>query len=494
MKFLKPTLITLICLTFTNADAQDFSYLLEIHGAAANGDYAPFWHISNRQGLGSVDTGSGYMRAGFSGEYAFSRKHWNLSYGIDIIAASNHTSATFIQQAYAEINYKALRLSTGQKERWGNLKNYRLSSGGLTESGNARPIPQIRIEVPEYWNIPGTGGWIALRGHIAYGWFSDGEWQKDFTAEGKSHTVGVRYHSKAGFIKIGNKEIFPITFEAGLEMTAQFGGSVYNMLNIEGENLHNPTDLKDYFKAFIPGKGDDGYSIMDRANIAGNHLGSWHAALTWDSKKHMLRAYYEHAFEDHSQMFMEYGLWTEQLVGIELQLKEFKWIRNIVIEYFNLKNHSGPIYHDSTDKIPDQISCRDDNYNHAWYNGWFNYGMVIGSPLVISPIYNTNGTLTTYNNRLEAFHLGMEGEPIESIKYRLLLTRSNNWGTYDVPFTDILKNMSGMAEVIFSPVKLKGLSITASLAFDNGELLGDNIGGMLSLRKTGIFNFKSKKK
>lgn len=490
MKYPRLYVTTLICLAFTIMQAQEFSYFIEANGSISNGNYTPFWHVSNRQGLGSVDTNSGYMRVGLLGRNKFSDNRWDITYGIDIVAANDHTSTLFIQQAYADINYKILRLSVGQKERWGNLKNHRLSSGSLTESGNARPIPQIRIEVPEYWNIPGTGKWISLRGHIAYGWFSDGSWQKDFVTEGKSHTAGVRYHSKAGFIKIGNRDKFPITFEAGLEMVAQFGGSVYNMLNIEGKNLHNPTGFKDYFKVFIPSSGDDEYDIMDQANIAGNHLGSWHAAVTWHGKKHNLCAYYEHTFEDHSQMFMEYGLWTEQLVGIELQLKEFKWIKNIAIEYFNLKNHSGPIYHDSTDKIPDQISCRDNNYNHRWYNGWFNYGMVIGTPLVISPIYNADGTLTTYNNRLEAYHLGIEGEPTKSIKYRLLLTHSNNWGTYDVPFTDILKNMSGMAEVTLSPEKIKGWSITTSLAFDNGELLGDNFGGMLSISKTGIFKFK----
>lgn len=487
-------IILFICIITNSIKAQELKYNFELNGNVANGSYTPFWHVSNRQGLGTVDTNSGYLRTSLFGKHAFKNKNIIINWGADFVLANNHTSTLFIQQAYGEIDYKKLRLTIGQKERWNHIKNHRLTTGGLTESGNARPIPQIRIEIPEYWDIFKTSGWFSLRGHIAYGWFSDGEWQKDFVEKGKKHTVGVRYHSKAGYIKLGNEEKFPLTFEGGLEMVAQFGGTVYNAGNKEGYNLYNPTGLKDYWKSFIPSSGDNSYHKMDQGNIAGNHLGSWHAALTWHDKNWNLKTYYEHTFEDHSQMFMEYGIWTEQLVGIELQLNKFNWIKSLVLEYFNLKKHAGPIYHDSTEKIPDQISCEDDNYNHEWYTGWFNYGMVIGTPLVTSPIYNKNNNLECYNNRVEAYHFGIEGEPLKNLLYRIMLTSSNNWGTYRVPFTDIKENISGLFEITYSHEKLKDWSITASFAFDKGELYGNNRGGMISIRKNGVLNLKNDKK
>ena len=91
------------------------------------------------------------------------------------------------------------------------------------ESGNARPVPQVRIELPEYWTIPGTGEWLGIKGHLAYGWFTDENWQKDFVQAGKARTVGVRYHSKSGFLRFGNENKFPLTAEIGLYMVAQFG-------------------------------------------------------------------------------------------------------------------------------------------------------------------------------------------------------------------------------------------------------------------------------
>ena len=73
------------------------------------------------------------------------------------------------RQAYANLSYRWLNLSIGSKERLPELKNSKLSSGGMVESNNARPIPQIRLEVPDYVAIPGTHKWLHLKGHIAYG-------------------------------------------------------------------------------------------------------------------------------------------------------------------------------------------------------------------------------------------------------------------------------------------------------------------------------------
>lgn len=484
--------ILLILLLGTTLSAQNLMYKVETVGAVASSDTPPTWHLSNRQGLSGEVARFGYMRGALSGCHDLS-KNYKLSWGADVVAGKNLTSSLYVQQAFVDVAWRMLNLSVGQKERWGELKNHRLSTGGLVESGNARPIPQVRIEVPEYYEFFHTNGWFKMRGHIAYGWFSDGEWQKDWVAQDMAHTAGVRYHSKAIFFKVGKEERFPLSFELGLQMVAQFAGAIYNKSNIKGNNYKNPTRLKDYFKIFIPSSGDSEYSGMDKENIAGNHLGSWHGAINWQAKSWKARAYYEHVFDDHSQMFMEYGLWNEQLVGIELEFKNFKWIKCVVLEYFNLKNHAGPVYHDSTDEIPDQVSCRDDNYNHRWYNGWFNYGMNIGTPLATSPIYNENHILNCYNNRNEAFHIGIEGEPVKEISYRLLLTHSNNWGTYKAPFTDIKSNTAGLIEIGYKPSALKGWEVKASYAFDNGRLLGNNRSALFTISKCGVIGLGNKK-
>ncbi|MBO5787342.1 MAG: hypothetical protein J6R07_01555 [Bacteroidaceae bacterium] len=469
--------------------AHSISTRYEAGAVYGSGDYAPMWHIANRQGMGSYKSNWAYARLAVNGKNTFSNGNIALDWGADIVGGYNLTSPVFIQQAYFDFSWKKINISLGQKERWGYIQNPRLSSGALVESGNARPIPQIRIELPEYWNIPGTKGWFGIRGHLAYGWFTDEYWQKEFVKPDKAHTTGVRYHSKAGAARIGNVDKFPLTAEMGLYMVTQFGGNTHNHLNEEGVFVDSPTRFKDYLTAFIPTKGDSQYTIADQANVAGNMLGSWFGSLTWDDKAWKLRLTYEHVFEDHSQMFWEYGLWTEQLVGLELELKKFKWIKSATFEYFNLKDQSGPIYHDTNSLIPDQISCVDNNYWHHTYNGWFNYGMMIGTPFTTSPVYNTDGTLEIYNNRTEAFHFGIEGSPLDWMDYRLLLSRSNNWGTYKKPFTEVKHCTSGLAEFTFRPDIKKRWSITASFAFDKGDLYGNNYGGMITITRRDIFKY-----
>ena len=485
IKYLATTLVLLMALS---SHAQQLSTKYELSGTFGSGEYTPFWHMTNRQGLGSHENSAFYARLGVEGCNIFNNTDITLKWGADAVVGYNLTSTVILQQAYFDFQWKRFNISIGQKERWGELPNHRISTGSLIESGNARPIPQIRLELPEYWNIPGTKGWLAIKGHLAYGCYTDGRWQKKFFSEVSPRVENGLYHSKAGFMKFGNENKFPLTAEIGLHMTTQFGGMCYNTGRAPGKHFENPVRLKDFFYALIPLSGDNSYDAGDRANVAGNMLGSWLGAITWNDKGWKLRLYYEHAFEDHSQLFWEYGLWTEQLVGFEIELKKFNWIKSAVFEYFNLKNQSGPIYHDTNSKFPDQISCMDNNYNHGKYPGWFNYGLMIGTPLCTSPIYNTDRIQYCYNNRVEAFHFGVQGEPVRWLDYRLLYTRSNNWGTYNVPFKDIKVNRSFLLEFTFHPQVIKNWSIAASFALDNGDLYGNNYGGLITIKGCNIFN------
>lgn len=63
------------------------------------------------------------------------------------------TSTFVLQQAYAEARYKKMGMFVGSREINSPLLNQELSSGGLTWSGNARPIPQIWIGLPDYISI-----------------------------------------------------------------------------------------------------------------------------------------------------------------------------------------------------------------------------------------------------------------------------------------------------------------------------------------------------
>lgn len=449
------------------------------------GEHAPFWLTSNRYGLSSIKNNNGYIRAGVFRPLE-KDKQFSYSFGLDLAGAYNFTSSFIIQQAYIDLKYRFLKLSVGSKERLPELKNTNLSSGGMTFSNNARPIPQVRIGISEYVAIPGTKKFLAFKGHIAYGMFTDDHWQKHFAASKNKYTEHVLYHSKALYAKIGNESKFPLVFEGGLEMVAQFGGNAYNVTSYT-PYINMPNGLKDFFKVFIPMSGGSDTPAGEQANIYGNHLGSWNFSLSYKFTNWKLRGYYDHFFEDHSMMFGQYG-WKDCLAGLEITLPKNPFMENFVYEYIGTKDQSGPIFHDQTSAIPDQISAIDNYYNHGIYTGWQHWGMGIGNPLIISPIYNKDGIITFRSNRIQAHHIGFSGRPNKEWYYRVLFSFSKNWGTYFEPLPQIKRQFSTLIEVTYKPQVLRGWNFTLAGALDGGNMLDSNQGIMLKINKTGLIS------
>lgn len=461
---------------------KGLNYSLESSGSFSKAEQTPFWLLSNRQGLSSLSNTNGYLRLGLVRPFE-KRKHFSYAYGLDFVTAAKYTSSLIVHQAYLDLRYQALTLSLGSKERWSEMQNKQLSSGGLTYSGNARPIPQARIGFPEYVSVPFTNNWLKVRGHVAYGAFSDEKWQRDFAVSGNRRTEHVLYHSKALFWKIGKEPLAPFVYEGGLEMEAQFGGNAYGSTG----KVDMPNRLADFLRVFVPTGGDNRSPEGEQTNIYGNHMGSWHSSLAYVRNDWKVRGYFEHYFNDHSMMFWEYG-WKDGLVGLELTLPKRMMIQQIVLEYMTSKDQSGPIYNDTDVVIPEQISAEDNYYNHYIYNGWQHWGMAIGSPLMLSPIYNSDGSLSFKSNRVESFHLGFSGTLSREIDYRILYTTNRSWGTYKNPYPEILKDSYYLWEMNYQPRKLKGWKFTASLGLDRGELAGYNNGLLFTIKKTGLLN------
>ena len=335
---------------------EGIQYKAEIQGTAGKGDNAPFWFTNNRYGLGTTELNSGLLRASLLRDVEEdSLRNWRIGYGIDLVGAVNYNSNFVLQQVYADFQYKAIRLSVGQKERPLELKNQRLSSGGLTTGINARPLPQVRLELPDFWVIPRTKNWLALKAHIAYGAYTDNRWQRNFT-EGTEfiRTANSFYHSKAGFLRIGNLEKFPVTLTGGIEMSCQFAGEAWNLqdrADHEGAEEFDPHQklnggIKSFWHALIPSGNDvnDG----DYSNVEGNHLGSWHLRADFLHKGWGASFYAEHFFEDHSQLAPFLYDWKDMLYGVEMRFPKNPIASAIVYEHLRTTYQSGPVYHDKT--------------------------------------------------------------------------------------------------------------------------------------------------
>lgn len=499
----------------------DINQFVQLNTIVSSGDNAPFWLTANRQGISSLDTSNGYARYGITADGCMgSGGNWAYSAGADVVAGYGLQNAVSLHQLYAGISWRWLALNVGVKERnpemrssgnmacdgmFGSLYGHALNelgSGGLLYSGNSAPVPQVCIEVPEYVDIPGTGSWLKLRGHIAYGIFLDHSFQEDFTSVNPAAKYGknVMYHSKALFLKVGNTDRFPLEVEGGLEMRSQFGGDFYT--HAKGKFLSMPRGIKDYFKAFIPLSGDENTPTPEQANISGNQIGNWHLAFTLRTKPVDVRVYGEHLFEDFSQLFffeyqcnrdgkrkLTYYPWKDIQVGVSVTNKTgyLKFISDVQYEYTSMYDQSGAGYNDPNDHFSEQMDGADDYYNHSIYPGWHYYGMGIGNPLVFSPLYNRNGTLVFRGNRFKAHNVGVNGAFAKDgqFKYRLMYTYSENWGTYFNPFQEKKYTTSLLADIVFTPGSDWAFSL--SLAYDKSNLIGENWGAMLSIARLGLF-------
>ena len=132
-----------------HAVCQDI--FVEASATASTGDYAPLWLSSNRQGLVSPYSSSAYERAGISGVTSLTRHTTDSSHAIrlaycaDLQLSQNAQYTFFVHQLYGALAYRRATLTVGQRERSVDLRNNRLTSGGLSQGINAQPIPEVLL-------------------------------------------------------------------------------------------------------------------------------------------------------------------------------------------------------------------------------------------------------------------------------------------------------------------------------------------------------------
>lgn len=463
-------------------------YEAEVRSAFAAGRFAPFWMWNNLHGLGTPERLNGYVRAAAFKDADPSRRFtWEA--GADIAAGWNLPATVFVRQLYAGVKYRSLGAWAGSRITDDGFDNPELGSGDLLFGRSYLPIPQVRVGIFDYTPVWGTDNWLGVKGYIAYGKFTDGDWQKHWAAPDTKYTEDMLFHSKGLWFRVGNRERFPLEGEIGIEMATQFGGRIH----VDGHVYDMPHGPRSWIKALFPGRGGSDTPHGERFNIEGNYLGTYDISLSWHPQSDWsVRAYYQHFFEDQSQMTFEYG-WKDGLYGIEANLPANPWVKSVTYEYMYSKDHTGAVYHDATPDNPEQVSGRDWYYNHYLYPGWQNWGTGIANPLFLSPLYNRNHMLWFYDTRIIAHHVGLSGEPTGEWKWKLLLTYTRNWGCYLYPYEDVLGNFSAYAEAEWHPVRFKGWYGKAGVGFDAGRLLGHNAGLMLSVGYSSFWKLPKKK-
>lgn len=493
-----------LALAMMSASAQyGLEYDVSLTAGAGSGDFAPYYMSSLRHGR-FLDADN------VQAEVAVSRpvdvdKRFSYGFGLDLIAgyASSvdyqrydvgnkawfehavRPSSARIQQLYCDVRYRGIFLSAGMKE-WGSaLLNNRLTSGDLIESGNARPIPQLRAGFNDFQDIPFTGGWIQIQGEIAYGKKVDnGWWQDHYNYYNGFISRNEYYNYKRCYFRTRPSEPFSVT--VGMQFCRSFGGTTdfYEkgvLLKSETRSVKARTLLQ----MLLPVQ--DGGELF----YSGNHLGSWDFRARYRLKNgREIYAYFSWPFEDGSGIAKKNG-W-DGLWGLEYQSPVPSIVSGIVVEYLDFTNQSGPIHYKPDDfpgtTVTDHVSGSDDYYNHSFYNSYAYYGMSIGTPAIMSPAYNLDGYNKFAANVMRGFHVGVEGSVSSSVDYRLKGGYRKAYGDAQILLPRPLHLTSVMAEVCWRPVKLPGMSVNATVAYDNGSMPCNAFGTMVTVRYNGLLN------
>ncbi len=470
-------IISFYCL---HSFAQDsLIYRIDAFASFASKDITPFWIANNTYGTVPLHSNNMYGRGDIVWKHHFN-KDLQIQSEVDIEGATQHSSSFFIQQLYSSLSYKSLCLTFGSKEYYNSMLYKNLSIGDFSYSPNARPIPEINLSIPEFTAIPYTNGILLVKGDFAVGKSTDSHYTERTKQPGEDYAIDILWHHKSLFFQLQDpKQHFPLSLTFGLMHAVQWGG--WTSEEGLGELPHS---FNDFIKIVLGEGGGEDASVGEQINVLGNHQGTYNIKIGYKASDFDIAAYKQHYFDDKSGM--EYSNWRDGIWGMECALNKFSYLKKIVFEYFNTTNQSGPMHFLNHDRPNTRGGGNDDYYNHTQYiSGWSHWGRSIGNPLMTSPEYSKDGILYFQNNRINALHLGVEGNIIPALSYRMLATGMYSWGRMSYPFPEKKTDFSTLLECSYVNPEWKGWKFTIQAAFDQGSLYSDNIGCSIKISKTG---------
>lgn len=479
-------------------------YSVALTANASTGTFAPYMIGSWNGGIFTQK--NGIWQTGHAVKRLDMSSRWSWSTGVEYVLGAGsgvryrddrpeshrgavHPSNIRLQQLYGQAKYRGVFILAGMKEQHSKIVDYRLSSGDITRSTNARPIPGVSVGFVDFQNIPFTNGWVQIDGELMYGRFTDtGFERKRFNYYSGVFDADLCYTYKRCYFR--TKPDQPLSVTVGMQAAGEFGG--YSEIYRAGkliETLERGFHLRDLWDMFFPKEGSgEGY-------YKGNSLGSWDFKARYRfANGSRLKAYFQWPWEDGSGIGRKNG-W-DGLWGLQYDFSSGGIVRSVVVEYLDFTNQSGPIHWAPGDTpgttVTEGITGGDDYYNNAFYGAYANYGMAIGTPFLMAPLYNTNGFLEFMHNRARGFHAAATGA-IGPVDYRAMVSYQKAGGMGRTPIPHRLHCTSALLEGRVHPLRTdKALEVRAQIAFDAGNLRGDNFGALVAVSYTGALSFKKK--
>ena len=502
------TAVAALLSLFINSKAE---YSFEIGGelnlGAGSNDFAPYYMHANNHG--KITQSKNIQLDIWATDTLDLSKRFDFAWGIEALGGyankvnypqwdesiqkwkcnKQGPAAIWLQQLYAEVKWRCLYLSIGLKDRNSAFVNQDLSSGDLIWSGNSRGIPEARVGFVDFQPVPFTKNWVEADVCLSYGKFVDTDWINNHFDyyTGKRNPGGFWTYKR---LSLRTNPAKPVMFHAGIQMTGLFGGLSYYLYKGKPEKtVNNYNGFKDFIQILLPFWSDskEGYRV-------GDTKGSWDFSARYRFKGgETLRAYVQWPWEDSSGIAKKNGF--DGLWGLEFNLGRRWWISGIVAEYLDLTHMSGPFgydpgYHNTEQNgaiLPTKVSGGDGYYNNYYYRSYTNYGLNMGTPMVMGLLflpedkYNPeNGKLPYF--RVRGFHIGFKGSIGPNCDYIVKYNHRKGWGdTNQLTLIHPREADSFIIGASYSIDKIAGLSVGAALGVDHGSLPSNSVGGMITL-------------
>ena len=493
------TALTAVGETTGVMDSMEWS--AEAYAGIGSGDFAPY-HISSLR-HGRVSSSSAMYFEGSVIRSLSDTRRYDWGFGADLITgyasdvdyqrydADDHSwyyhsmrpSSARVQQLYAEGRWRSIFLTAGMKERGSRLVNNKLSSGDLTYSGNTVPMPEIRMGFNDFQNIPLTSGWLQIQGEVAIGKRMDNKWVRNhYNYYNFYLSQGEWMNYKSLYLRSNPAK--PFSMLIGMQAVAEFWGSTVFYKNGEPINVHvRKKSFGSLWRSFIPTEdGKEGF-------YEGNHLGSIDVKGRYRLRSgDRIKAYVSWPWEDGSGLGKLNG-W-DGLWGLEYRSGRRGLINGAVLEILSFTNHSGHIHFNPADVsseaiFPGHVSGCDDYYNHVEYNSYAYYGLSIGSPAFMGPLYNRDGYNRFIGNVMRGFHFALEGSLSSQIDYIAKCSYRKAWGSGYFHLAEPIHESSFMVGADWCVPKIKGLKVNGMVEIDRGTMPGNALGIALGVKWTG---------
>ncbi len=532
MKLLYKTTLVLFALSTSFLSAQE-KLNLEIESAVSISDKTipPLWMHSNEWGKYLNKAGT-YGLLYLGGDYQLmKKKNFSLKLGAGGVLNTN-IKTSFLHEAYLKGHFWFVDYSIGKEADSWVAYDESLSTGNFIISSNVRPIPKMTLGIKDYLPLGFTKNWLEIKGGMSQGVLNDERGERSNSAN------NVLLHEKWAYARLGNSKLQPY---GGIVHSALFGGT-------------RPDGTKipiDFFATFFA-TGSTKLGGGEETNAAGAHMGIWDFGLYYKHEKFDAQFYLQKPFADASGLKLWRGENKDYTIGFLIYPKEISCLKGISLEFIKTDVQSDygipdPLYpvdynghkqgsiiwkrdiENDYDNFMFEVfgetstgwswpevnrymevamnegykfGGRDDYMNNGtYYSGWSYHGESMGIPL-----YHTyeatrqfddgplNHHLKFINNRVNAFHLGMEGDISKQVSYRLKTTYSVNKGSYAEEFTrryswDRVANfyykkekqqVYSLFQAIWKIKTVPGLELNGTLAYDFGDLY-HSFGGRLGI-------------